>query len=177
MDFLFNVSTEADNINVLSFVEGFIDEYEIGPLSINTIALNGVVAGSRSTPCKDGLDGASVFKKAATFALLFVAQQPLTNSLPRDKFPADLVEINNHQNGLLGILIALKALHKAQIRRKDGNVVTIKNPIEISGHSLIDLVDAVTGASVQTGFQLLTLLFEQLAYKTNPDCQYTPAQI
>lgn len=48
----------------------------------------------------------------------------------------------------------------------------MENKIALSRHSYVDITDAFTGATPVTAFKLVTVLFEQMAYKTNPGCQY-----
>ena len=85
----------------------------------------------------------------------------------------ELAGIRNHQNAIIAFNLAIKALEGAVIHRQDGDVA-LNNPIQISKHSYTDIICALSNISPVTGFQLVTVLLEQLAYKTNPKCQYYP---
>ncbi len=172
MNFIYSDDPRADYINILSFLDGFVEDYNLTPFPVNVYAVERVIKEIRLIPCRNGLDGASVFKKAATFVLCFVDARPIVNPLPKKLFPEDLLNINNHQNGALALMMAFRGMHKSSIKLRDGKTVVLKNPIELSSHSFIDLVDAVSNTSLVVSFKMLTLLLEQLAYKTNPDCQY-----
>jgi len=178
MKFLFSGNHDMDYNNILAFLDGFSEQYALGPLIVQPYALDRVIKEVyHDFPCKNGIENASIFKKAATFVLAFVDAQPIINPLPRDKFPEDLIHINNHQNGLLALLMVFRGMHQASICRPKDEIITLQNEIEIPDHSLIDLVDAISNASLNTHFKMLTLFLEQLAYKTNPDCQYPPKKI
>ncbi|VAX06105.1 hypothetical protein MNBD_GAMMA26-924 [hydrothermal vent metagenome] len=173
MNFLFNDDPRTDLLNLLAFLDQFARDYGIHPIEVDDHAVDLVVKNMRyDFPCKDGIEGSSIFKKAASFALHFVNERPIANPLSVDVFSSDLVKTPNHQNGLFAVVIACEGMHRASIRRHDGSIIVIENPIEVSQHSFVDIVDAVTSTSHVVGFKLLTILFEQLAYKTNPDCQY-----
>ena len=67
--------------------------------------------------------------------------------------------------------IALEALHGARLQRKDGEFI-LKNKIALSNHSYIDIIEALSKITPVAHFSLVSVLLEQLAYKTNSDCQY-----
>ncbi len=179
MKFLYNDNYQDDLIHILAFLDGFAEErglnqWEVDPTAIEHIARNLKV----DFPCKDGVDAASVFKKAARFVFLFTEYAPIQSALPPDVFGDDLTGIQNHQNAFIALLIALDGLYESNIYRDNGDdVVSISNRIQLSKHSLIDITEAIAKSSYVTGFYFLTVLLEQLAYKTNPDCQYDANEI
>jgi hypothetical protein len=50
--------------------------------------------------------------------------------------------------------------------------LSIKNPIELSKHSYIDIIDALNDITLQRSFKLVAVLLEQLVYKSNRKLQY-----
>jgi hypothetical protein len=60
-------------------------------------------------------------------------------------------------------------LNKATVQ--DGEK-SIQNSIELSKHSYIDIIDALSHITLQGSFMLVTVLLEQLVYKTNSNLQY-----
>lgn len=119
-----------------------------------------------------GADEASVFRKLATFMSYFIAERPIATTFPIDKIGERLHRINNHQNIIIALGIAIKSLKGAKVYRKDGQVVVLNNPIKVSAHSFVDIVDALTGVTPQHGMKMIAVLLEQMVYRQNPDCEY-----
>lgn len=86
-------------------------------------------------------------------------------------FAKELSKVDNHQNAIVAFSIARTVLHGSKIYRGD-KICEISNPIKISSHSYGDIIEALAVATPSTHFKLVTVLLEQLVYKTNPDCQY-----
>ena len=70
----------------------------------------------------------------------------------------------------------MESLHGATLRRNDGRTVQLSRRLDLSKHSYADIVDALTG-STSEHFKYVTVLLEQLAYKTNLGCQYPSYQV
>jgi hypothetical protein len=169
---LFNNETTDDVVSILAFIDGFASDFCEEDISIDISKIESIVQGiRRDFPHKDGLDEASVFKKIANFIAYFVAERPIHHPFKNTSIPERILEINNYENAIIALLIGLSALHQSEIHQSK-NVKTLTNPIELSEHSFIDLIDAISNITPQSHFKLLTVLLEQLAYKTNPDCQY-----
>lgn len=169
---LYNSDHLFDTASVLAFINDFTVGLGIDHVQINTWAIEAVVKGMKFYfPHIDGLEKASPFKKAANFLCYFVAEAPIRDSFPQDKIGLRLSKLPNHQNAIVGFMFICKALHGATLQRKN-QVISLKNPIKVSRHSLEDIVDALTTISPQTSFKLVSVFLEQLVYKTNPDCQY-----
>ena len=170
-ELIFTHNPHQDYNNILTVLDAFAVENEI-PLEINEEKLYSIVFGIyRDFPCIDGLEGASIFKKSANFLCYFVAENIIENSFPVDKLKANTRNINNHASVILGLFIASKALLGATIHRDDGPF-EIKNSIQLSKHSYEDIVFALSEISPLSSFHLVTVLLEQLVYKSNPEAQY-----
>jgi hypothetical protein len=124
-------------------------------------------------PHKDGVDKASVFKKAANFIVNFVAERPIVSPFPAtSEIDPALLRLPNHENAVIAFEVASDSLHGATVRRSDGEVV-LKNHISVSGHSYIDIIEALASVSPSQHFHCVAVLLEQLAYRANPECSYS----
>lgn len=154
--------TANDVQEILGLFLGFAESMKPHTLDLRTGSLFGVVAGMRiDFPHPGGLDAASPFKKAANFIVHWHGACPIeAPTIP-------------HANVLFAFAVAATYLHGAELH---GNSThgprTLSNPIEVSAHSLRDILDALDGTTPDTSFKLVSVLLEQMAYKTNPDCQY-----
>jgi len=173
MKILFNDEPSEDVVTILAFIEGLASEFcPVNGISIDVQKIESIVQGiRRDFPHNDGLIESSAFKKVANFISYFVAERPILESFKESNLDSDILKINNYENSIVALLIGLSALHNAVIYQ-NGKTVSLDNPIELSKHSFIDLIDALANISPQAHFKLLTVLLEQLSYKTNPHCQY-----
>lgn len=177
MWFLFNEAVEEDLLSVLAFIDEFSKRIGLKHVEVEPRFIESVLRGMRQDfPCIGGVERASVFKKVANFVLHFVANKPIVKPFPSDVIGDELAKIPNHQNAIIAINIAAKALEGAVIYQ-EGRSIIIENPIKLSKHSYIDIIEAIASSSPVTGYLLLTVLFEQMTYKTNPNCQYNPYTI
>jgi hypothetical protein len=171
--FLYNSDPKQDEAHILAVLEGLGKEF--GKIEINTIELASLCTQIKTDfPHRGGVENASVFKKMANFILWFVQNKPIT-AIPLEMenvFTDDLRKIHNYKNILIGLWIALDGMHEASLLRSDGEEVTIQYSMELSQHSIVDIVEAISSVSPSTGFKMLTVLLEQIAYKTNGHCQY-----
>ena len=151
-----------DVLTIEGLVTGFCSRYPDSNAQLNTASVTGLMHGMRQDfPYADGLQGASPFKKAANFICYWVAERPLTLDPP----PTD--NINAH----FALMVAIRSLHGASLGDGESKRV-LENPIELSKHSFVDIADALSNATPQNSFKLVSVLLEQMTYKTNPDCQY-----
>lgn len=123
-----------------------------------------------------GFASASPFKVAGHIAYHIVCTQPLRTPLP-GHFGNDILTIPNHDNAVLGFVAAMYVLSEAVVTWDDPGKTehTLEAP-PVSRHSFVDIVEALAQITGQCGddpcVKLLSLLFEQMAYKTNPDAEY-----
>ena len=147
---------------LLAAVTGFIHQYPDKHFDLNLGAAVSVAHGMRQDfPHVGGLAAASPFKKAANFVVNWVAVSPIGSD--------DL----DFANERFALMVAAISLHGAELHGTgDHPPRTLANPIELSQHSMLDIMDALSETTPQTGFKLVSVLLEQIAYKTNPSCQY-----
>jgi len=169
---LYNSDDLQDVISVLSFVNGYTLALGVKNVAIDTEMIDDVVKSCKTDfPHIGGVQTASAFKQTANFVCFFVGTKPLPDPFPAEVIGHDLAKISNHQNAMVAFAIAEAALSKSMIRRSDGDIM-VEHPIEYSWHSYIDIIDALAAISPVAHFKLVTVLFEQLVYKSNPKCQY-----
>jgi hypothetical protein len=123
-------------------------------------------------PHADGLEKASPFKKAANFFVWFVASRPIVEEMPANLIGKELNSIPNHQNVIFAYHMAVDCLHGAKLYRKDGETIELTKKIKVSMHFFRDFVEAFSSAAPQYHFKIVSLLFEQLAYKDNRTASY-----
>lgn len=173
MKFFFNEKPEDDVVAILSFINGLAEIYcKDSTISIDVTKIQAISYGIRMDfPHSDGLEKASIFKQVSNFMTYFIAEKPILASFSSENFPPEVLKIRNHENAIVALLLGFAALHNASIL-KNGENVTLSEPIKLSKHSFIDMIDALANISPNTHFKVLTVLLEQIAYKTNPECQY-----
>jgi hypothetical protein len=118
-------------------------------------------------PCVDGLENANIFKKASVFLCEFIGEQIIEN-IESDSFCDKITKIPSYESAIVGFHVVTTLLNGAIVGGR-----TIENPIELSQHSYIDIIDALSSASINTSFRLIAVFLEQLVYKTNPNLQYS----
>ena len=149
---------------IYSLVDGFFAQYPNVTSSLDTNATTGIMYGMRQDfPYREGIQMASPFKKAANFCCYWTAAKPILMN------PEPLSNVNAY----FALMIALRSLHGARLDGHDGgDARTLTNRIELSKHSLVDITEALSTATPGQSFKLVSVLFEQMAYKTNSICQY-----
>jgi hypothetical protein len=172
---LFNEESQTvtDALHLLRYINDLTARLGIQDVRIDDWKCYEILIGMKHDfPHRDGIEAASPFKKVANFVSYFVAAQPIVDRFPQHIIGDELFQINNHQNAIVAALLAIDSLHNAVINRRDNVVCTLSNKIQLSQHSFVDLVDALSKATPVAHFKMLAVLFEQMAYKNNPDCQY-----
>jgi len=171
--FLFNDDPLHDTVFVLNFIDNYTKELGLGPIELDTRIIESVIKSCRiDFPHKDGLDKASAFKKVSNFICFFISERPILSPFENGLLE-DISSINNHQNAIIGFELARAALHNSTILMSSNDIVLIKNPIKLSKHSYIDIIDALSNVTPVHHFKVVSVLLEQLVYKTNENCQYS----
>jgi hypothetical protein len=122
-------------------------------------------------PAQGGSPAASPFKKAANFVCYFVTQRPVKNPFPAEIIGNDIARIPNHQNAMAALHVAVDALHNATIQRADGPI-TLSSRIELSKHSYVDAIQALSNIQPSSHFHLVSVFLEQMCYRFNPTASY-----
>lgn len=170
---LYNDSIDHDVLNILEHIDGFTVGIGLERTPVNTEKLLDVCATIRNNfPCVDGLDNASIFKRAAVFVACFVESGPIDeDSFAQSNLKDDIKSKN--PNAIIALDIAFKFMSLARISRKDGLTLIIRNGIYLSEHSYCDFLDMLSkGITLESHFMVLSLLFEQVVYKTHSNMQY-----
>lgn len=169
---LYNNEDLENVIHVLEFIDKFTLSMGIQNVMIDTRAVERIVRSCvHDFPHDGGVEKASAFKQVANFVCYFVAERPLPESFPKEIIGNELAQVINQQNAMLAFALAEESLNNSTIERQTGNI-TVANRIHYSKHSYVDITDALSNITPSSHFKLLTVFFEQLVYKSNPECQY-----
>lgn len=170
--FLYNNENLEDEIHVLAFINNFTKELGVEAVHLDVNTIGRIVKGCKlDFPHDGGVQKASAFKQVANFVCHFVGEHPIVTKFPAHIIGNELARIDNHQNAMVAFALAEEALNKSKIERKDG-IIDIANALEYSRHSYVDIIDALANISPVNHFRLVTVLLEQMVYKSNPGCQY-----
>lgn len=174
---IYNTDDLQDAANVLQYINDFTAQLGVKDAIVDQNKIYSIIKGSKMDfPHDDGIDEASTFKKVAHFVCYFVSERPIAEPFPEAIMGKKLSKVDNHQNSLVAISIAIDALENSTVlkrnAKKEIEPYEIKHRIELSKHSFADIIDAIASATPSSSFKLVTVLFEQLVYKTNQDCQY-----
>ena len=155
---------QQDLVSIYGLLTGFCAQYPDTSFDIDHNGIHGVVFGMRQDfPYPGGLLGASPFKKAANFVCHWIAAAPLTAS------PAPTENLN----AAFALIVACRSLRGAELFGDDeAPPRKLTKAVELSDHSFWDIADALSSATPVEAFKLVTVLLEQMAYKTNQECQY-----
>lgn len=176
---LYNDQIDHDILNILEHIDGFTVAIGVDKTPVDTAKLiNTTLRMRQDFPCKDGVDKidgvdkASIFKQAAVFVACFVEEGPIdSQSFVQSKLKPNIKDKN--PNAIIALDIAFKFMSLARVKRTDGVHLTINNGIILSNHSYCDFLDMLSkGITLKDHFMALSLLFEQIVYKTHRAMQY-----
>ncbi len=160
-------------VTVATYINSFAKNLGIKELEVEMTALSSLATAliRPDFPHKDGLEKASPFKKAANFFVWFVATKPIVKEIPPEIIGPELSSIPNHQNVIFAYHMAADCLHGADLY-KNGSVIKLDEKIKVSMHFFRDFTEAFSTATPVYHFKIMSLLFEQLAYKANDNISY-----
>lgn len=182
---IYNILGESDSENIyydlrnlLSYIDSFcagvgFETFEIDEKKLLTV----LQLVRQNFPHKDGIENANPFKKIAYFIVNFMAERPMQSSFP-DSFKINDTKLNsikNHQNAIIAYAIATDSLVDAEIYStciEGSESLVLRNKIKVSKHSYVDIIDAMCDCTPVSHFKSMAVLFEQLAYRANPDASY-----
>lgn len=167
---LYNQDDLQDTIYILRFINDFTKKLGVHEVELDTGIIQSVVTGCKyDFPHKEGLEKASAFKQVANFVCHFVAERPIFT--PFNTYE-QIAKIENHQNAVVAFHLAVEALYGSTIEKQDGEIKVL-NKINYSLHSYVDIIEALSNVTPMNSFNLVSVLFEQMCYKSNPECQYS----
>jgi hypothetical protein len=169
---LFSGSQTADTVNLCRYIDEYAATLGLSRLDINTGAINTIIAvTNQQFPWIPGAVKASPFKKVAAFTTNFVAEKPIITPFPEDKFGI----LATHQNAIIAYALSIDALEGATINcEKRKKQIVLSNRIKISQHYWQDLIVALSNCIPVHHFNCVSLIYESLAYRANPDASYEP---
>lgn len=170
---LYNQTFEQDILNILEYIDGFSSEIGVSHTPVDTQKLVQVCKSIRENfPCIDGIENASVFKKAAVFVACFVEIASIDLGAFSGSKLEDKIKSKN-PNAIIALGIAFRYLSLARVYRPQETTLIIQNGIKLSMHSYCDFLDMLSqDINLKSHFMVLSLLFEQVIYKTHTNMQY-----
>ena len=165
----FHGSWQSDYDDLVRYIGGFYAPMRPdGPIPVSNDRL---VDAIKNTRALTGAKEASAFKKAAHFVTSFVKEQPLLRGLPHDLF-GDAFADARMANAAVALSYAIDSLYLATVTWHDKTERLIDKPLVLSKHSFVDISVAISQPNVVDAEALVSVLLEQIAYKTNGHCQY-----
>jgi hypothetical protein len=159
----------------LIWANDFLDGFDApGRVNISISDASEYVSNLRKSdfPACGGFEKASPFKKAASAYVWLHALDPFKQPLPEEMIGHELYKFSSSTASLIGFALVKSCLHGVTITRADQSIITLANPIQVSRHFMVDLVEASNQMTPQTHFKVYSLLFEALAYEANADICY-----
>ncbi len=164
---IFSDDETTDYFKIMALIDSFV-EANNAKIVVNDHKMFYMIKRIYSDfPCINGAENANVFKKSAAFLCEFVGEQIVEEF--ECQMSDELKKITNCGGAIIAFHIVTTMLMNATVQ---GGKANIKNPIELSTHSYIDIIDALSSISLSRSFKLVAVLLEQLVYKSNPDLQY-----
>ena len=176
---LFNNIVDEDIVNVLTHISLFCKQIGSVDTQVSSEAVYQTCLKMRShfptredSTEENSIEKASIFKRAAVFVACFMELMPIQpNAFLNSKLPSEVKKYNS--NSIIALDIALFYMVDAIIERSDGEKFTLSKGFIISTHSYYDILDMLSNeVCLQHHFKSISLLFEQIAYKTHPEAQY-----
>lgn len=170
---LYSTEVDQDLLSLLKYINNFTKGIGEDGVEINVDKCRSLLVMMRQDfPHRDGLEKASVFKKVAYFMCYFISEAPILRPFSSNNIGDEMSGMRNHQNAIIAMQLAIDSLHGALVGENTDTQNELTNRIQLSTHSYRDIIDAIKTPTHNTHFNMLCVLLEQLAYKTNPDCQY-----
>jgi len=172
---LYSGDQHHDIISLFTYMDSFAKNIGLDKFDIDVGSCQSILIGMKQDfPHNGGLLKASPFKKVANFVTNFVASQPIKSEFPNSLAinGHKLNEIKNHQNAIIAYHIAVDSLENAIIYRGDTSI-KLEHRIQVSQHTYFDIIDTLSNVRPVDHFKVVTLLFEQLAYRFNPQASYS----
>lgn len=171
---IYTDSPVTDYNNILQYINEATKSLEHPHVPIDTTALMTVCINIRQDfPHVDGIEKASVFKKAAYFIAHFLEKRPIK---------ANITAVDGNAksdiNAVIAWDIAFAIIEGSEIAQRDGLPQKIvSNPLYLSDHSFTDIMEALSSTKIcpSSHYHLLAVFLEQIVYKTNPHCEYPSA--
>jgi hypothetical protein len=168
---LFSGDTQVDVLNLCEYIDDYAHQVGMREIGISVPAINALFGAlAQDFPYPLGSGNASPFKKVAAFTANFVVEKPIQQPFPVQVFG----DLAGRQNALVAYALSVDALHGAELEKDDGKVVLTER-IKVSAHQWADIIMAIDDCTPQKhSFKMLSLLYESLVYRWNPDASYAP---
>lgn len=166
---LYSGGHRHDAMTLCEYIDEFYHSVGLDACEINLGKILGILqAINQEFPSPLGVDKSSPFKKVAAFTANFAAEKAIYSPLPQEHFGV----LSTHQNAIVAVALSFDALEGAVIKCATRGDILLKNRISVSKHFWKDLIAAVSNTIPVHHFDCLSLIYEALAYQTNPDASY-----
>ncbi len=182
---LFTQNRQEDLVNTFVAISAFAKSFAKTGITVDKIDIDASLLESTITDMREdfpsnngtGFEQASAFKKLSNFMCCFMYHKPLQGiSFDESDYRDDSYKdyIKQHLNALFSAYYMIHILKGVKITQENGDILTANNSIAITQHSFISFIESlsVTNIDPEHHWAILSLLIEQLVYKTNPQCQY-----
>lgn len=162
---VFTGNVDRDYLSVIGLIDSFAKKNN-SPINYNQQKIFTTLQYLDNEFCVNGNENSNIFKKASSFLCDFIATRPVDGfEISNEK----LKKISNYRNAVIGFHIVCTFIKGATV----GDDGVVENPIELSEHSYIDIIDTLSQITPSHHFKTVTVLLEQLVYKSNPELQDT----
>lgn len=182
---LFTENHKEDLINTFVAISAFTESFSktgviVDKIDVDSFLLENTITNMREDfPSNDGtgFEQASAFKKLSNFICCFMFCKPLQGiSFEESDYRDNPYKnyIKQHLNASFAAYYMVHILKDVEIVEDNGNKLIANNSIAITQHSFIGLVESLSVSKItpESHWAILSLLIEQLVYKSNPQCQY-----
>lgn len=125
-----------------------------------------------------GYTDPSPFKQVAALSMAIVEKAPLPDTIPRELaldagLDENTAKMPKSLKAMIALELAVEYLSTSAVgENPDDPRKQLKNPISMSGHFRKDFLWVLATRSVRMdSFNAISLIYEALAYKANPDAQ------
>jgi hypothetical protein len=121
----------------------------------------------------------SLFKRSSAFTIAFMQYPPLDIPFMNGGLPPNIKSISNHHNAIAAFEFCRRALFGGEIYKrvkgkKELQPEKLEKFIKVSQHFYWDSIHAISTIDCDANFHILSLFYESLTYKDNPNASYPP---
>jgi hypothetical protein len=160
--------------------ENLYEDFGCGKVEISSHRLWRVLANIQPILSRNAATpNPSLFKRSAAFTISFMEYPPLDIPFSNGTLPKSITSISNHHNAIAAFEFCRRALFtgeilKRSLKKQEFESEILKKPIKVSLHFYWDTIHAISTIDCDTSFHAISLLYESLTYKDNPNASYPP---
>jgi hypothetical protein len=167
--FLFSGDINKDKHDLLEAIDGYAETIGLLSVEVDEIAIEKVIQSCSAMPWPNGFEQSSAFKKVGVIATSFAYYSPIVTPFPKEKFGV----LADHQNAIFAYEISKRVLWMATVSCPYRGKIILEKKIFTSQHFWREFVSTLSGCNPMNHFACISLLFEALVYRSNPEACYT----